>query len=823
MAHSAFSTSAQQAISFSREIACQMGHGYVGSEHLLLSLLRFNDGKGALLLREHQLQETGLRSQIIAMVGEGEGGNPPELGLTPCCRHAVQLAAEESTRLHTRQVTPDHLLLGLLREREGMAHLVLQKAGLDCAAAYRQLCAMLGDGTAPTTPPVRRPVRETDASRDSRLLEQYSRDLTRMAQYGELDPITGRDAELDRIVQILCRRSKNNPILLGEPGVGKTALAEGLAQRIARRQVPSPLLGRRVLSMDLGATVAGTKYRGEFEERLKKILREVQRMGNVILFIDEMHTLIGAGSAEGSIDASDLLKPALSRRELQVIGATTQEEYRRHICKDGALARRFQPVTVEPPRREDAVAMLHLLRPRYEAHHRLVISPEAVEAAVDYSIRYLPQRFLPDKAIDLMDEAAAQVRIAAETPSEAYRLLAERHRQVQQQLSATIRRQDFEQAALLRDAEQDFRAQMERSAAEAHAVPPVVRPADVAAVVAQWTGVPLEQLTAAETERLLRLEQTLSRRVVGQQQAIQAVSAAIRRSRAGLQEDSRPVGCFLFAGPSGVGKTELCRALAAALFGSDTALLRLDMSEYMEPHTVSRLIGSPPGYVGHEEGGRLTEAVRRKPYQVILLDELEKAHRDVWNLLLQVMEEGCLTDAQGNPADFRNTVIVMTTNAGGVQLSHPRPALGFGTETGGAHDRAMEQLSQVFPPEFLGRLDEIVCFSAPGQEELRQIAALMTGRIARRFAAQGITLSVTGDALHQIAAQGDSRDWGVRPIRRYLRSQVEDPAAGLLLSGQLGRGDTLTVSPGDGGLELAVCREGAEKSSAIVDTPLLSE
>ena len=803
MGESTFSEAAREAIGYSREIACQMGHGYVGSEHLLLSLLRFNRGLGVQLLRRQHIQETALRARVRALAGEGESGMDPELGLTPCCRRVFRMAAQESLRLHCADVEPDHLMLGLLREREGMAHLILSQAGLNCAAAYRQLCAMLGGEGYSSAPSQRRPSREAEPMRESRLLEQYARDLTRMAEEGKLDPVTGREAELERVIQILCRRSKHNPVLLGEPGVGKTAVAEALAQRLADRQVPAPLQGKRLLSVDLTSTVAGTKYRGEFEERVKRILREVQRLGNIILFLDELHTLLGAGSAEGSIDAADILKPALSRGELQLIGATTHREYQRQICRDTAFARRFQPVTVEPPDRDTAVAMLNALRPRYEAHHALTITPGAVEAAVDYSLRYLPDRFLPDKAIDLMDEAAAQVRIRSDAPDEEMQRLSRRHQEVSSQLAEAVRRQDFQQAALLRDAELDFLSQMEQNAG---ALPlPSLEVEDVARVVSSWTGVPAEHLSRTEAEQLLGLEALLSQRVVGQQEAVSTVAAAIRRSRAGLQEGNRPMGCFLFAGASGVGKTELCRALAQALFGSDTALLRLDMSEYMEPHSVSRLIGSPPGYVGHEEGGRLTEAVRRRPYQVILLDELEKAHREVWNLLLQITEEGCLTDAQGVRADFTHTVVVMTSNAGAEELRLARRPLGFVPPGEHAEDEAARKaLEHRFPPELLGRLDEIVCFHTPGKAQLREIAAIQARRTGQRFARQGIALDWSDAALDALVRLGHTPEQGVRPMRRCIRRQVENPASTLLLQGRLAPGDALLVDAGAEGLTLSV-------------------
>ncbi len=805
MGDAVFSATAQEAIGYSREIASRLGHGYVGSEHLLLSLLHFERGQGAQLLLRYGVQESALRRSVLELVGAGTPGAAPELGLTPCCRHIIQLAAEEQGRLRSGEVTPDHLMLGLLREREGMACLLLKRAKLDCPLVYRQLAALMGDGSGAASPS-RKPGRETETVRESRLLDQFGRDLTRMAENGRLDPVTGREQELDRMIQILCRRTKNNPILLGDPGVGKTAVAEALAQRIADGRVPSPLRERRILAVDLSSTVAGTKYRGEFEERVKRILREVQRLGNIILFIDEIHTLIGAGSAEGSIDAADILKPALSRGELQVIGATTQEEYRKHICKDAALARRFQPIQVEPPDRATAVAILTALRPRYEAHHQLTISQGAIEAAVDYSVRYLPDRFLPDKAIDLMDEAAARVRIRLETPSDGCRQLEEKLQSVQQQLEETVRSQDFEQAALLRDAELSFRRQLQEARRRPGVQPPPqVEAEDVAEVIARWTGVPLQSITQGEAERLLCLEERLRRRVIGQDEAVRAVSAAIRRSRAGLQEETRPIGCFLFAGSSGVGKTELCRALAEALFGDRSALLRLDMSEYMEAHSVSRLIGSPPGYVGHEEGGRLTEAVRQRPYRVILLDELEKAHADVWNLLLQIMEEGSLTDSQGQRADFRNTVLVMTTNAGGDELAKARQPLGFGTPGQEAEGQAARKaLSRLFRPEFLNRIDEVICFRPLGEGEMRQIAGLMLRQTGERFRRLGVTLNVTGDALAVIAAQGQDRSYGARPLRRYIRRSVEDPASRLLLEGRLPAGSVLTVSASGEQLTLSV-------------------
>ncbi|MCD7829669.1 MAG: ATP-dependent Clp protease ATP-binding subunit, partial [Clostridiales bacterium] len=594
----------------------------------------------------------------------------------------------------------------------------------------------------------------------------------------------------------------------------KTAVAEGLAQRLAAGEVPEALRGKRLLSMDLSATVAGTKYRGEFEERVKRLIREVQRVGNVILFLDELHTIVGAGSAEGSIDAANILKPALSRGEIQVLGATTQEEYRRYIRKDAALERRFQPVTVEPPSRTQAVEILQNLRSRYEAHHRLTIDSDAIEAAVELSVRYLPNRYLPDKAVDLMDEAAARAKIAAELPPESLRALENKRQEAVAALEKAIRGQDYEKAALFRDAEQSYRRQMEEARRAWYRSPQrqavTVRREDVAAVLADWTGIPVASITEDESRRLLALEDTLHRRVVGQRQAVAAVARCIRRSRSGLKEENRPVGSFLFAGPSGVGKTELCRALAQALFGTDEALLRLDMSEYMEAQSASRLIGSPPGYVGYEEGGRLTEAVRKRPYRVILFDELEKAHPEVWNLLLQILEDGALTDSQGQKADFRNAVIVMTTNAGADALSAQEHPLGFGSRGEESRQSAVRgALKKLFRPEFLNRIDEIICFQKLTGDEVQEIARLMLQQSGQRLAAQGVRLEADDGAVELIAREGQDPTLGVRPLRRYIRAHLEDPAAELLLSGKLNRGDTLGVTEEGAALSLSVRQEGA--------------
>ena len=632
---------------------------------------------------------------------------------------------------------------------------------------------------------------------ETKLTDRYSRDLTRMAAMGALDPLVGRDEEVGRVVQILSRRTKNNPALVGEPGVGKTAVAEGLAMRMASGQVPPVLRGKRLLSLDLVSMVAGTKYRGEFEDRVNQILAEVHRAGNVILFLDELHNIVGAGSAEGAIDAANILKPALGRGEIQVVGATTLEEYRKYIEKDSALERRFQPVRVGEPTPEQTLEILKGIRPRYEAHHGIVITDRALQAAVELSRRYLPDRFLPDKAIDLMDEGAAKLRMQGEVPH-ALRGLMGRIEQAARERRAAAAEQNYERAAMLRDAEWDFRGELERKLARKQLAPhQQLEPEHIASVVAQWTGIPVETVTKGEARRLLELEDELRARVVGQDQAVAAVSAAIRRSRVGLKEPNRPVGVFLFLGPTGVGKTELCRALAAALFGSEEAIVRFDMSEYMEKHSVSRLVGAPPGYVGHEEGGQLTERVRRRPWSVVLFDELEKAHSDLHNILLQVMEDGVLTDGLGRKTDFRNTVVVMTSNVGARHMVSHTPPMGFaGGDLDAYRTRAvMEELRRQFPPEFLNRLDEVVLFHRLDQPHLERIAGRLLGGLEGRLAALGVGLKADEKAVSLLASPMEERerDQGARPIRRSVRRRVEEPAAQMLLSRDLERGDVLCL------------------------------
>ena len=735
-----FTGGAETALRLAQQCAAELGHSYVGTEHLLLGVVREGKGPGARILLSSGLTDQILRSTLIRLIGLGRAGGLPTQGLTPRCRECLELALGEARRHQALRADTGHLLAGLLRQEDSAAKRVITAAGKD----PRQLLgsAVPSFGTADR----RRADREERPVTSTKLLDQFSRDLTALAAAGELDPVIGREKEVKRAIEILSRRRKNNPALIGEPGVGKTAVAEALAIAIANHRVPQDLSGKRLVSLDLSSMVAGTKYRGEFEERIKNILAEVRRAGDVILFLDELHTIVGAGSAEGAIDAANILKPALGRGDLQVIGATTAEEYRRYIEKDAALERRFQPVTVTEPSPTDAEHILRGLRPQYERHHHITISDAALSAAVELSVRYLPDRRLPDKAVDLMDEAASLVRL----------------------------REGFS---------------------------PLVTGDDVAQVVAGWTGIPTAALTSTEAQRLLKLEDTLSSRVVGQPQAVEAVCRAIRRSRVGLKEPDRPVGSFLFLGPTGVGKTELCKALAQALFGTEKALIRFDMSEYMEKHTVSRLLGSPPGYVGHEEGGQLTEAVRRRPWSVVLFDEIEKAHEDVWNILLQAMEDGTLTDAQGRKADLRNCVLILTSNVGARQIA-ARGCLGFSAEEseGALRPRAqveravIEEVKRTFRPEFLNRLDETVVFHQLGTVELTAIAGALLDAFSRRLHALGVGLKVTDEALALLAQAGLDPDYGARPLRRVIRAQVEDPAAELLLSGALPEGSLLTLA-----------------------------
>lgn len=796
MADSRFTSTALGAIRLAQENAARLGHCYVGSEHLLLGLACQEYSLAASLLREAGADSRSLRAAVVQMVGTGAPGPTLRQGLTPRCCQVIRRAAEECRRLGGPAVGAEHLLLGVLLEPDSSGARLLGACEVDREGLRRAVYAALGgeDG-AP------RPMRSREPERvsgDTRQLDQCARDLTRMAAEGRLDPVIGREEELDRVIQILSRRTKNNPALIGEPGVGKTAVAEGLALAIADGAAPAHLLGKRVCALDLSAMVAGTKYRGEFEEKLKHVLQEVRRAGNIILFIDELHTIVGAGSAEGAIDAANILKPALSRGEIQVLGATTLDEYRRYIEKDSALERRFQPVTVREPSREETLAILRGLRGRYETHHHLTITDGALTAAVDLSIRYLPQRFLPDKAIDLVDEAASRARLSTRVLPEELQKLEERAVQTGRKLAEAIRKQDFEEAAMLRDAEGDFRRELEAGKRrwQAEHAPRAVGEEHIRAVLSQWTGVPVSDPTERDRQALATLEESLHRELLGQDEAARTVARAVRRGRLGLKDPRRPVGCFLLLGPSGVGKTQLCRALAAALFGSQDALLRFDMSEYMEGHSVSRLIGSPPGYVGHDEGGQLTERVRRNPWSVVLLDELEKAHRDVWSILLQVMEEGVLTDAQGRRTDFWNTVLVMTSNLGARHF-RAQGRLGFlpeeGTDRAEVERAVLAEARRTFAPEFLNRLDGTLVFHPLDGDSLAAITRQLLDQTGERLSALGVSLQVEEEAVRLLAQAGGDRDYGARPLRRAIAAQVEDPAADLLLEGALCSGGTLRV------------------------------
>ena len=735
-----FTQRAELAIENARLAAGEMGHGYIGTEHLLLGIMMESDGLGARILLRHGIDKAQLWRIVLRANGSGSPGRP-EQGLTPRARQAVEQAAQEARQLQQGYIGTEHLLLGLLRQNDCGAAASLREAGADLNDIYTDIMAVFGNpgsNNRSQTGTARGTVRRAD----TKMLDQYSRDLTEMAAAGRIDPVVGRGNEISRAIQILSRRSKNNPVLVGEPGVGKTAVAEGLALCVSRGQAPAELRDKRIVSLDIPALLAGTKYRGDFEERVKSVLRDVKRAGDVILFIDELHTIIGAGSAEGAIDAANILKPALGRGEVQIIGATTPEEYRRHIEKDAALERRFQPVKVTEPGREQTLEMLQSLRPALEKHHRVSLDEEALTAAYELSVRYINDRFLPDKAIDLLDEAAAAVHV------------------------------------------------------EGGRRP--VTAADVAQVVSLWTEIPLSSLDESESQRLQGLEEQLKQRIIGQDEAVSAVARAIRRSRVGLKDPRRPVGSFLFLGPTGVGKTELCRALAATVYGDENAMIRLDMSEYMEKHSVSRLIGSPPGYVGYEDGGQLTEKVRRKPWSVVLFDEIEKAHEDVWSILLQIMDDGHLTDATGRRVDFSNTVIVMTSNIGAKTITENRPALGFADsqrrDEEDMNQKVMAELRATFRPEFLNRVDETIVFHRLSDEHLCAITQTLLEQVKQRFQALGITLLVPEDTACWLASQGRDDKFGARPLRRTVQHCIEDAAAEQLLEGKIGPGDRVAAA-----------------------------
>ena len=804
-----FTPAAEEALRLSQEAAGELGHGYVGTEHLLLGLIREGQGMAHSVLTEAGLTDEMIVEIIKKSVGAGLPGSNPAQGLTPRAKRVVEIAMEDSVRGGYSYVGVEHLLAGILREGNNMAVRILRTAGVDAKQLYTALMKKLNDVPRNKAAEAKNTAAREDSSKN-KTLREFTRNLTADARAGKLDPVIGRDDEIQRVIQILSRRTKNNPCLIGEPGVGKTAIAEGLAQKIAVGDVPDELLDKRILALDLSGMVAGTKYRGEFEERIKKLMEEVKRSGDVILFIDELHTIVGAGSAEGAVDAANIIKPALGRGEIRVVGATTLNEYRKYIEKDAALERRFQPVQVGEPSAEASLEILKGLREKYELHHKLQITDEALEAAVSLSARYINDRFLPDKAIDLMDEAASRVRMETEEITPELKSLEEKIAALVKDKEAAIASQDYEKAAQLRDIEKDYREQVEierdkRRKNNAQHRPVIAE--DIAAVVSGWTGIPVTRLTEDEGQRLLRMEEILHKRVVGQDEAVHAVARAIRRGRVGLKDPKRPIGSFLFLGPTGVGKTELCKSLAEAMFGDESAMVRVDMSEYMERHTVSRLIGSPPGYVGHEEGGQLTEKVRRKPYSVVLFDEIEKAHEDVWNILLQILDDGRITDSQGRTVDFKNTVIVMTSNIGAKSLTAVGSKLGFSAEerTDSDAERAFEQaketvmaeLRQTFRPEFLNRIDDIIVFRSLTEENIREVARRMLHTISARMETMGIHLDASDEAIAELAREGFDPKYGARPLRRCLQSKVEDAVAEQMLEGTLKEGDTARLSVED--------------------------
>jgi ATP-dependent Clp protease ATP-binding subunit ClpC len=792
-----FTERARKVVYLAQQEAARLGHNVVGTEHILLGLLAEGEGVAAKALESMDIRLDKIRQEVEKIIGSGETNPFGEIPFTPRAKRVLELAVEEGRQLGHNYIGTEHILLGLIREGEGVAAQVLKNLGADLDKVRKTVLNLLGGNTGAFSdqPGTARGSNKTPT------LNQFGRDLTELAKIGKLDPVIGRENEIERVIQVLSRRTKNNPVLIGEPGVGKTAIAEGLAQKIINGIVPEILRNKRVVSLDMGSMVAGSKYRGEFEERMKKVMEEIHNAGDVVLFIDEMHTLIGAGAAEGAIDAANILKPALARGELQCIGATTLDEYRKHVEKDAALERRFQPIKIGEPSKEETVSILEGLRDRYEAHHRVKISDIAITTAVNLSDRYITDRFLPDKAIDLIDEAASKVRLKTTITPPDLKELEDQVNTIQQEKEAAIKNEEFEKAAELRDKEQKLRQQLDnlrndwknkRSMDE-----PVVSDDDIAGIVASWTGIPVSKLEQAETERLLKMEDILHERVIGQNEAIEAISKAIRRARAGLKDPKRPIGSFIFLGPTGVGKTELARALAEAMFGDENAVVRVDMSEYMERHTVSRLVGSPPGYVGFEEGGQLTERVRRKPYSVILLDEIEKAHPEVFNILLQVLEDGRLTDSHGRTVDFRNTVVVMTSNVGANLIDH-QGAIGFQISQDQEEDnyrkmkgKVLDELKKTFRPEFLNRVDEVIVFHALTKDQIKQIVDLMIKPVAKQLTEKGLTLEVTNEAKEFLAEEGYDPLFGARPLRRAVQRLIENPLSEEILKGNLIPGKTI--------------------------------
>ena len=798
-----FTEKAIKVIMLAQEEARRLGHNFVGTEQILLGLIGEGTGIGPKVLKSMGVNLKDARVEVEKIIGRGSGFVAVEIPFTPRAKRVLELSLEEARQLGHNYIGTEHLLLGLIREGEGVAARVLENLNVDLSKVRSQIIRSLGDNTELAS--------GTNTTRSKTpTLEEFGTNLTLKATEGRLDPVVGRAKEIERVIQILGRRTKNNPVLIGEPGVGKTAIAEGLAQRIANRDIPDTLDDKRVVALDIGLLIAGTKYRGEFEERLKKIMDEVRTANNIILVIDEVHTLIGAGAAEGAIDAANILKPALSRGELQCIGATTLDEYRKHIEKDAALERRFQPVMVGEPSVEETIEILYGLRERYEKHHKLVISDEALAAAAKFADQYIADRFLPDKAIDLIDEAGSRVRLMNSQLPVAAKELDQELREILKTKDEAVRSQDFEKAGQLREREMEIKAQIQaiaqskKGASEATNKTPTVTEEDIAQIVAAWTSIPVNKLTKSESEKLLQMEETLHSRIIGQDEAVVAVSRAIRRARVGLKSPNRPIASFIFSGPTGVGKTELTKALATYFFGSEEAMVRLDMSEYMERHTVSKLIGSPPGYVGYNEGGQLTEAVRRRPYTVVLFDEIEKAHPDVFNLMLQIFEDGRLTDSKGRTIDFKNTLLIMTSNVGSKVIEKGGGGLGFELsedQSSSQYNRIKslvnEELKQYFRPEFLNRLDEIIVFRQLTKDEVAQIAEIMLKEVFERISMKGIQLEVTDRFKTRLIDEGYNPSYGARPLRRAVMRLLEDSLAEEVLSEKIKAGDTAVVDVGE--------------------------
>ncbi len=808
-----FTERARQVVVLAQDEARALKHNYIGTEHILLGLLREEEGLAARVLEQLDITVEEVRAQVARIVGQGDEVTTGQIPFTPRAKKVLELALREALSLGHNYIGTEHILLGLVRENEGVAARILLDFDADAEKIRNEIIRMLsgpgrrgqgGQGAAGA---------QGEKAKSSKLLDQFGRNLTKLAAEGKLDPVVGRQTEIERVMQILSRRTKNNPVLIGEPGVGKTAVVEGLAARISGNQVPELLKGKQIYTLDLAALVAGSKYRGEFEERLKKVMKEITQRGDIILFIDELHNLVGAGAAEGAIDAASILKPALARGELQTIGATTLDEYRKYLERDAALERRFQQVRIEEPSVDETVEILRGLRDRYEAHHRCTITDEALRAAATLSDRYIQDRHLPDKAIDLIDEAASRMRIKTMTAPPQYRELEDEIEKVRVDKEQSIEAQEFEKAAQLRDKERKLtqkKRELEESwRNEDGGTQPEIGEEEIADIVSMWTGIPVFKLTEAESQKLIRMEDELHKRVIGQHLAIEAVSKSIRRARAGIKDPKRPTGSFIFLGPSGVGKTELARTLAEFLFGDEDAMIQVDMSEYMEKHSVSRLVGSPPGYIGYDEGGQLTEAVRRKPYSVVLLDEIEKAHPDVFNILLQILEDGKLTDAQGRKVDFRNTIVIMTSNIGAATISKNQ-SLGFtvGDESGISYDemknRIMGELKKTFRPELLNRIDEVIVFHKLTKEEITQVVDLLLKRLREQMAQHETSIELTDDAKELLVEKGYDPTMGARPLRRAIQRFIEDPLADFVLGRSLTPGSIIRVGRKEDEDEIAI-------------------